>query len=230
MFSLFVSFGQAVPKYTPISKAIQGKDYKHYCIKAHFAGIHDSSKLIFFVEENDYIIPIQLQKRDLGAEKRFRAMNLNEGDIVAVKGVLNDIDIDSETYKGLIDAIFINEEDVPAEETHAEKNDDELTLSDLDVQPLFNGGEVNVFTMWVNGQLKYPEIAKENGIQGRVTLQFTIEKDGRITNVTVVRGVDASLDNEAVRVVSKSPKWSPGYKDGKPVRVTYTFPVIFQLR
>ena len=74
------------------------------------------------------------------------------------------------------------------------------------------------------------EIAKENGVQGRVTLQFTVEADGRVTNVRVLRGVDPSLDKEAVRVVSSSPKWKPGKQRDRAVKVTYTFPVIFQLR
>ena len=78
--------------------------------------------------------------------------------------------------------------------------------------------------------LVYPEIAKENGIQGRVTLQFTVEADGSVTNVKVLRGVDSSLDKEAVRVVSSSPKWAPGKQRDRAVKVTYTFPVIFQLR
>lgn len=73
-------------------------------------------------------------------------------------------------------------------------------------------------------------MAKKNGIQGRVTLQFTIETNGKVTNVEVLRGVEESLDKEAVRVVSKSPRWKPGYLDGKPVRVTYTYSVIFRLR
>ena len=100
----------------------------------------------------------------------------------------------------------------------------------VEVKPRFNGGDANEFSKWVNSKLVYPEIAKENGVQGRVTTQFTVEADGRITGVKVIRGVDESLDREAVRVVSSSPKWEPGYQKGKPVRVTYTFPVIFQLR
>ena len=76
----------------------------------------------------------------------------------------------------------------------------------------------------------FMEIAKENGVQGRVTLQFTVESDGRVTNVKVLRGVDSSLDQEAVRVVSSSPRWTPGKQRDRAVRVTYTFPVIFQLR
>ena len=100
----------------------------------------------------------------------------------------------------------------------------------VETRPSFNGGDANEFSKWVNSRLEYPEIAKENGVQGRVTLQFTVEKDGSVTNVKVVRGVDPSLDKEAVKVVSSSPKWTPGKQRDRAVRVTYTFPVIFQLR
>ena len=100
----------------------------------------------------------------------------------------------------------------------------------VEEKPSFMGGDANMFSKWVNERLVYPEIAKENGVQGRVTLQFTVEKDGRVTKVKVLRGVDPSLDKEAVRVVSDSPKWNPGKQRDRAVPVTYTFPVIFQLR
>lgn len=100
----------------------------------------------------------------------------------------------------------------------------------VEEKPSFQGGDANTFSKWVNSKLVYPEIAKENGVQGRVTLQFTVEKDGSVTNVKVLRGVDASLDKEAVRVVQSSPKWKPGKQRDRAVKVTYTFPVIFQLR
>ena len=100
----------------------------------------------------------------------------------------------------------------------------------VEEKPSFNGGDANEFSKWVNSKLVYPEIAKENGVQGRVTLQFTVEKDGSVTNVKVLRGVDSSLDKEAVRVVQSSPKWKPGKQRDRAVKVTYTFPVIFQLR
>ena len=100
----------------------------------------------------------------------------------------------------------------------------------VEQKPSFQGGDANEFSKWVNSRLVYPEIAKENGVQGRVTLQFTVEADGRVTNVRVLRGVDESLDKEAVRVVSSSPKWKPGKQRDRAVKVTYTFPVIFQLR
>ena len=100
----------------------------------------------------------------------------------------------------------------------------------VEEKPSFMGGDANAFSKWVNERLVYPEIAKENGVSGRVTLQFTVETDGSVTNVKVLRGVDASLDKEAVRVVSMSPKWTPGKQRDRAVKVTYTFPVIFQLR
>ena len=100
----------------------------------------------------------------------------------------------------------------------------------VEEKPSFNGGDANEFSKWVNSKLQYPEIAKENGVQGRVTLQFTVNPDGSVSNVKVLRGVDSSLDKEAVRVVSMSPKWKPGKQRDRAVKVTYTFPVIFRLR
>ena len=100
----------------------------------------------------------------------------------------------------------------------------------VEQKPSFNGGDANEFSKWVNKNLDYPEIAKENGVQGKVILQFTVNPDGSVSNVKVLRGVDSSLDKEAVRVVSKSPKWKPGKQRDRAVKVTYTFPVIFQLK
>jgi len=97
-------------------------------------------------------------------------------------------------------------------------------------KPKFQGGDANTFSKWVMNNMVYPEIAKENGIQGRVTLQFTVMTDGSIKDVKVLRGVDSALDKEAVRVVSSSPKWTPGKQRDRAVKVSYTFPVIFQLR
>lgn len=100
----------------------------------------------------------------------------------------------------------------------------------VETKPSFMGGDANQFSKWVATRLVYPEIAKENGVQGRVMLQFRVEADGRVTNVKVIRGVEPSIDKEAVRVVSSSPKWSPGKQRDRAVPVTYTFPVYFQLR
>ena len=107
--------------------------------------------------------------------------------------------------------------------------EEEIPFAIVEQKPTFQGKDPNHFTKWVFSKIVYPEIAKENGVQGRVTLQFTIDTDGSIRNVKVLRGVDSSLDKEAVRVVSSSPKWQPGMQRNKPVKVKYTFPVVFQL-
>lgn len=108
--------------------------------------------------------------------------------------------------------------------------EEEIPFQLVEKKPSFNGGDANEFSKWVNERLVYPEVAKENGVQGRVMLQFTVGADGKVSNVKVLRGVDPSLDKEAVRVVSMSPKWTPGKQRDRNVKVTYTFPVIFQLR
>ena len=110
------------------------------------------------------------------------------------------------------------------------KGKKEIPFQLVDVKPGFNGGDANEFSKWVNSHLSYPDEAKKNEIQGRVTLQFTVGADGVVSNVKVLRSAHELLDAEALRVVSASPKWEPGKQDGQPVAVTYTFPVIFQLR
>ena len=129
---------------------------------------------------------------------------------------------DSSLGVEIMDYVEVVEEEVVEEEA--------IPFQLVEEKPSFQGGDANQFSKWVNSRLVYPEIAKENGVQGRVTLQFTVEKDGTVTKVKVLRGVDPSLDKEAVRVVSMSPKWKPGKQRDRAVPVTYTFPVIFQLR
>ena len=83
--------------------------------------------------------------------------------------------------------------------------------------------------LYLRENVKYPTIAQQNGIQGMVLVQFVVECNGSITDVNVIRGVDPSLDREAIRVVKKMPKWTPGMQDGKPVQVRFTLPVNFRL-
>ena len=104
-----------------------------------------------------------------------------------------------------------------------------VPFQEVDEKPTFNGGDANEFSKWVASQLQYPAEAKAAKVQGRVTLQYTVTEDGSVKDVAVLRGINEQLDAEAVRVVSSSPKWNPGKRDGKPVPVTYTFPVIFRL-
>lgn len=118
------------------------------------------------------------------------------------------------------------------EEVKEEVVEDEIIPFILvEQKPTFEGKDANEFSRWVNTKLVYPEIAKENGSQGRVYLSFIVDKDGSVTDVKVLRSSsDATLDNEAIRVVKSSPKWEPGRQRDRAVKVTYTFPVIFALR
>ena len=100
----------------------------------------------------------------------------------------------------------------------------------IEQKPTFNGGDANDFSRWVNGHLTYPEKAKADKVQGRVILQFTVGADGAVRDVKVLKGVREDLDAEALRVVSASPKWTPGMQGGEPVPVIYTFPIIYQLQ
>ncbi|MDR1918814.1 MAG: energy transducer TonB [Tannerellaceae bacterium] len=99
----------------------------------------------------------------------------------------------------------------------------------VEEMPQFPGGEGELLK-FLNSSVKYPVIAQENGIQGRVICSFVINRDGSVVDAQVVRGVDPSLDKEALRVVNTQPKWSPGKQRGKPVRVKFTVPITFKLQ
>lgn len=99
----------------------------------------------------------------------------------------------------------------------------------VEEMPEFPGGEA-ALRRFIANSIKYPQIAQENGIQGRVYVQFVVDRDGSITNASVARGVDPSLDKEALRVVNSLPKWKPGMQRGKPVKVSYTVPINFVLQ
>ncbi|MDR2585089.1 MAG: energy transducer TonB [Prevotellaceae bacterium] len=108
--------------------------------------------------------------------------------------------------------------------------EEEIRFEIVEEKPKFQGGSEQDFSKWVGERIIYPEVAKENGIYGRVTLSFVVGTDGRVSDVTVLRGVDPALDKEAVRVVQSSPRWTPGRQRDKAVKVRYNFPVIFQLK
>lgn len=111
----------------------------------------------------------------------------------------------------------------------AQANDTEQVFQITEQMPEFPGGMAECLK-FIGEHVNYPQKAQENGIQGRVTVQFTVEKDGSITNAKVLRGVDPELDKEALRVISSMPKWTPGKQRGKAVRCSFSVPVRFQLR
>lgn len=110
------------------------------------------------------------------------------------------------------------------------KNEEENKVFDVvEEQPSFPGGQ-GALMAWLNDNIKYPVVAAENGIQGKVIVQFVVGKNGSISNVKVLRSVDPSLDKEAVRVVSNMPNWTPGKQNGASVNVRFTLPVTFRLQ
>ena len=96
--------------------------------------------------------------------------------------------------------------------------------------PTFQGGDINTFRKWVQDNVRFPQIALENGIQGTVTIAFVVERDGTLTILDVLASPDRSLTDEAVRVLKKSPKWKPGKQRNQAVRVRYNLPVVFRLQ
>ncbi|MDO4195247.1 MAG: energy transducer TonB [Prevotellaceae bacterium] len=109
------------------------------------------------------------------------------------------------------------------------KEEEHKVFDVVEQMPSFPGGNAALME-YLSKNVKYPVVAQENGVQGRVVVSFVVERDGSITDVKVVRSVDPSLDREAARVVSSMPKWIPGKQNGSTVRVKYNVPVAFRLQ
>jgi len=110
-----------------------------------------------------------------------------------------------------------------------QEEEEQVIFQVVEEMPHFPGGE-EALMKWLSENIRYPVIAQENGIQGRVICQFVVNSDGSIVDIQVVRGVHPSLDEEAVRVIKSMPKWIPGKQRGKPVRVRFTLPINFRLQ
>ena len=120
-------------------------------------------------------------------------------------------------------------EEIAAPEPPKQQVEENKVSDVVEQMPSFPGG-MGALMSWLSQNIKYPVIAAENGVQGRVIVQFVVEKDGSITDVKVAKSVDPSLDKEAARVVKSMPHWIPGKQNGSAVRVKYTVPVTFKLQ
>ena len=120
-------------------------------------------------------------------------------------------------------------EEIAAPEPPKQQVEENKVFDVVEQMPSFPGG-MGALMSWLSQNIKYPVIAAENGVQGRVIVQFVVEKDGSITDVKVAKSVDPSLDKEAARVVGSMPHWIPGKQNGSAVRVKYTVPVTFKLQ
>ena len=133
-----------------------------------------------------------------------------------------DINIEADEFTQIVPVEFVA--------ATIEEEDEEVLFAIVEEKPLFNGKEADAaFREWVGSKIVYPPVAQENGISGRVILEFSIGKDGKVSEVKLLRGVDPLLDNEALRVIRMSPDWTPGMQRGKPVKVKYQFPFAFRL-
>lgn len=108
--------------------------------------------------------------------------------------------------------------------------EDDVPFVKVEQMPSFMGGDLMTFRNWAMKQVRYPQVAWENNISGRVLLSFVIEKDGSMSNIKVIQTPDESLSNEAIRIMKLSPKWTPGMQRGQAVRVKYTLPIDFRLQ
>ncbi|MCD4681647.1 MAG: energy transducer TonB [Bacteroidales bacterium] len=114
----------------------------------------------------------------------------------------------------------------PVEEP--EEEDEAQIFTVVESMPGYPGGEA-ARIKYLNNNIKYPQMARESGIQGRVFVTFVVEKDGRVTDVRVLRGIGGGCDEEAIRVIQNMPNWQPGKQRGKPVRVQFNMPILFKL-
>ena len=134
--------------------------------------------------------------------------------------MIEDSEADDQTLINVAPVISAKEE---------EEEEEAQVFFIVEDMPEFPGGEMALRTYIANA-IKYPVIAQENGIQGKVYVTFVVGKDGSVSNASIARGVDPSIDKEALRVINTLPKWKPGKQRGKPVNVSYTVPINFQLQ
>ena len=118
----------------------------------------------------------------------------------------------------------------PHAQTIAQEKSDKQVFLVVEDMPQFQGKDIKHFRNWVMTQVKYPKEALKNGISGKVFAEFVIDRDGQVTDVKIKKGVDKLLDDEVVRVIKSSPKWTPGKQRGKSVKVQFTFPINFVLQ
>ncbi|MBR2962041.1 MAG: energy transducer TonB [Alistipes sp.] len=141
--------------------------------------------------------------------------------------VTNETQIDTNVDFAEFDADVEIVQSVAVEEENIEEDQPFVKVEEM---PSFQGGDINTFRNWVMSKIRYPSIAQENHISGRVFLKFVVERDGSLTNIQVLQTPDQSLSDEAVRVLKLSPKWKPGRQRNQTVRVVYNLPVDFRIQ
>ena len=176
---------------------------------------------VMFEEE---IIPITEQEQPQQAPPPPQAPPAEE----VLEIIENDSQVEESTIQASDDTNAAVEVKYTPVEVEEEEVDEQEIFTIVEEMPEFPGGQAAALK-WIANELNYPAIAQENGVQGRVTVRFTINADGSVVDPVILRGVDPHLDKEALRVIGKMPKWKPGKQRGKAVRVSYNLPVRFKL-
>lgn len=174
------------------------------------------------VEVPEEIVPITEQKvkpPPPPPPKQVVKINVVEDDVEVEDDIVIDVEATEETEV---------EEYVPMEIEEEEVVEEQIFMV-VESMPSFPGGEQQL-NKYLYESIKYPQMAKESGIQGRVFVTFVVEKNGEVTDVRVLRGIGGGCDEEAIRVVENMPKWTPGKQRGKPVRVQFNLPIKFTLQ
>ncbi len=177
---------------------------------------------IVFEEE---IIPITEQEQPKQAPPPPEAPKMEE----VLEIMDNDTEVEESTIQVSDDTQAAVEVKYTPVEVEEEEVEEQQIFQVVEEMPEFPGGMAECMK-WLSKNIKYPTISQENGVQGRVIIQFVVNRDGSIVDAQVARGVDPYLDKEALRVVGLMPKWKPGKQRGKEVRVKYTLPVMFRLQ
>lgn len=151
--------------------------------------------------------------------------------ITVISDVLNIVTNDTKISTNVDFAEFDNDiEFIQQVAVEDEELADDQPFVKVEVMPSFMGGDLMTFRKWVQERLRYPQLAQENNISGRVLTMFVIERDGSLTNIQVLQSPDRTLSDEAVRVLKTSPKWTPGKQRNQAVRVKYTLPIDFRIQ
>ena len=177
---------------------------------------------VVFEEE---MIPITEQEPPKQAPPPPEAPKMEE----VLEIVENDADVEESTIQDSDDTQAAVEVKYTAVQVEEEEVEEQEIFQVVEEMPEFPGG-MGECMKFLGKNIKYPTISQENGVQGRVIVQFVVNRDGSIVDPVVVRGVDPYLDKEALRVIQMMPKWKPGKQRGKAVRVKYTVPVMFRLQ
>ena len=177
------------------------------------------------VREQEFEMDRTVQEQQQQPEQQ-KAKTQVLADVLTI--VSNDTKIDTPDLLFSDDASAFDDFEFEVEEVVENIVEEEIFVT-AEEMPTFQGGDLSKFRNWVQSNVKYPQIALENGIQGNVVIKFVVEKDGKLSNIQVLQTPDKTLADAAVQVLQKSPKWKPGKQRNKPVRVTYTLPVSFKL-